>query len=222
MKLFFLLVLFVLAVAQVMLLKADEGGALAARVNDTPISQFRLERYFTEYLNTQNRPLASIRSPSLYQRLREQALEQLIDKELLWQEAQRRNINISDTTVQAHIDQLQQSLGSPEHFSQLLTDAGFDHVSFANYTRHELAAQQVYLTSGQVAEPTPAQVRAFYQDGANTASPAQNQFSGDPVESEQGLAMAKNLLIEREQAQARQALLQRLRADSRIEYADAR
>ena len=59
MKIFFLLVLFVLAVAQVMLLKADEGGALAARVNGTPISQFRLERYFTEYLNTQNRPLAT-------------------------------------------------------------------------------------------------------------------------------------------------------------------
>lgn len=204
MKIFFLLVLFVLAVAQVMLLKADEGGSLAARVNGTPISQYRLERYFAEYLQTQNRPLTSIRSPSLYQRLREQALEQLIDKELLWQEAQRRNIHISDATVQAQVEQLQQAMGGAQRFEQALADAGFDHVSFANYTRHELAAQQVYLQS------------------LNTAVPAQNQSQGEPVEGEQGRAMANHHLTEREQAQAPQALLQRLRADSRIERIDAR
>lgn len=202
MKIFFLLLLCILAIAQAVLLKADEGGPLAARVNGTPITQYRLDRYFSEYLNTQNRPLTSIRSPNLYQHLREQALDQLIDKELLWQEAQRRNILISDTTVQAHIDQLQQALGGAQRFEQALADAGFDHVSFANYTRHELAAQQVYLQS------------------LNAATPAQNHLRSAPVEREQQRALATHRLTP--QAPTQQTLLQRLRADSRIERIDAR
>lgn len=198
MKIFFLLLLCILAIAQAVLLKADEGGPLAARVNGTPITQYRLDRYFSEYLNTRNRPLTSIRSPNLYQHLREQALDQLIDKELLWQEAQRRNIHISDATLHAHITQLQQALGGAQRFEQALADAGFDHVSFANYTRHELAAQQVYLQS------------------LKAATPAQNHLRSAPVEGEQ----ATDHPIP--QGPTPQTLLQRLRADSRIERIDAR
>ena len=75
----------------------------AARVNGVEIGVTRLERYFSEYLSAQGRALTSIRNPGLYKRLRDQALDELIDKELLWQEARRQGIAISDAQVSAHV-----------------------------------------------------------------------------------------------------------------------
>lgn len=218
----FLFVLILLAVAQAFLLKAEEGGPAAVRVNGVAISERRLERYFAEYLEDQGRALTSIRSPSLYKRLREQALQDLIDKELLFQEARQRNVNISETAVQARLDELRNAFGSADNFKRALDQAGFDEASFTDYTRHELAAQQVFLALTEVAEPTPQQVQAFYLGAEETAARQQNQSPVDPVEREQGLAKAKNLLIERQRTQARQALLQRLRDQARIERIDAR
>ena len=61
-----------------------------ARVNGEEISEFRLERFFAEYLEDQGRAVASIRSPRAYKQLRQAALDALIDKELLWQESHKR------------------------------------------------------------------------------------------------------------------------------------
>ncbi|MEX5623871.1 peptidylprolyl isomerase, partial [Pseudomonas syringae] len=63
--------------------KASWADVPAARVNGVEIGLTRLERYFSEYLDAQGRALTSIRNPGLYKRLRGQALDELIDKELL-------------------------------------------------------------------------------------------------------------------------------------------
>lgn len=88
------------------------NGPAVARVNGEEISQLRLERYFTEYLEDQGRAVASIRSPSAYKQLRKAALDALIDKELLWQEAVKRGVVISDATVQDQVDQTRQAMGA--------------------------------------------------------------------------------------------------------------
>ncbi|HWD30624.1 MAG TPA: SurA N-terminal domain-containing protein [Pseudomonas sp.] len=200
-------------------LHAQEGPA-AAQVNGVAISQLRLERYFADYLQSQGRALTSIRNPSVYKRLREQALNDLVDKELLWQEAQRQGIKVSDEDVNAQIDQLRQALGTAKPFEQRLADAGFDRDSFAEYTRHEMAAQQVFMHASQVPEPAPADVRAFYLANASSLSPLQNQSADRSVEDEQGLELAKRLLIDQQQAQARHALLQRLRDAGQVQRLD--
>lgn len=218
----FLLILLVFAAAQAMLLKAEEGGAVAVRVNGTGISQLRVERYFAEYLEDQGRALTSIRSPSLYQRLREQALEQLIAKELLWQEARRRGIEVDEASVQARLAELRRAFPEHDGFARALANAGFDEASFADYTRHEIAAQQVWLLLGQVEPPTDEAVRAFEQERRQATANGSNQPVASPVEQEQGFASSKNLLFERQQAQARQTALQRLREEARIERSDTR
>ncbi|CAK9889114.1 MULTISPECIES: SurA N-terminal domain-containing protein [Pseudomonas] len=195
-------------------------GPPAARVNGVEISQMRLERYFAEYLEDRGRALTSIRNPSVYKRLREQALNDLIDRELLWQEAQRQGVTVSDTEVQARIGHLRQAFASNEMFERRLADAGFDLQSFAAYTRQEMAAQQVFLAASRVAEPSQFQVLAFYEANAKTLASTQNQSPDDPVQREQGLALAKTLLIDQWQAQARQALLQRLRDSGQLQRID--
>lgn len=51
----------------------------AARVNGEEISEFRLERYFVEYLQDQGRAVGSIRNPKAYKELRQAALDALIN-----------------------------------------------------------------------------------------------------------------------------------------------
>ncbi|MFJ4385900.1 SurA N-terminal domain-containing protein [Pseudomonas sp. NPDC089408] len=192
----------------------------AARVNGVEIELMRLERYFAEYLNAQGRALTSIRNPSLYKRLRDQALNELIDKELLWQEAQRQGIAISDEQVAAHVGEVESAFGSPAIFEQRLAEAGFDRAQYTEYTRHEMAAQQVYARLSAVDAPSQAQVEAFYDANRVRLQGAQNQSDNPSVIREQGLVLARALLISQTQAQARQSVRQRLRESATVEVAD--
>ncbi|AGZ35375.1 peptidylprolyl isomerase [Pseudomonas sp. SWI6] len=192
----------------------------AARVNGVEIGVMRLERYFSEYLDAQGRAVTSIRNPGLYKRLRDQALDELIDKELLWQEAQRRGIVISDEEVSAQVSQLEAAFGSPAVFERKLAEAGFDRANYADYVRHELAAQQVYAQLSVVDEPGKPEVEAFYRANRQRLQGTQNQSDNPSVIPEQGLELARAALIEQLQAQARQAVRQRLRDSATVEVAD--
>ncbi|MFY0728796.1 peptidylprolyl isomerase [Pseudomonas sp. NFX15] len=140
------------------------NGPAAARVNGEEISQLRLERYFAEYLEDQGRAVGSIRNPKAYKQLRKAALDALIDRELLWQEARKRGVVISDATVNEQIDQTRQAMGGAEVFARRLEDAGFDEAAYTEYTRRELAARQVFNEITQASEPDEKQVQAFYQE----------------------------------------------------------
>ena len=192
----------------------------AARVNGVQIDAMRLERYFTEYLEAQGRAVASIRNPTLYKRLRDQALDELIDKELLWQEAQRQGIAISDAQVAAHVGEVEAAFGSPTVFERRLAEAGFDRAEYAQYMRHEMAAQQLYAQLSAVDAPSQAQVQAFYEANRQTLQGAQNQSDNPSVIREQGLRLARATLTGQLQAQARQTVRQRLRESAKVEIAD--
>lgn len=192
----------------------------AARVNGVQIDAMRLERYFTEYLEAQGRAVASIRNPTLYKRLRDQALDELIDKELLWQEAQRQGIAISDAQVAAYVGEVEAAFGSPTVFERRLAEAGFDRAEYAQYMRHEMAAQQLYAQLSAVDAPSQAHVQAFYEANRQTLQGAQNQSDNPSVIREQGLRLARATLIGQLQVQARQAVRQRLRESAKVEIAD--
>ncbi|MHC8406935.1 peptidylprolyl isomerase [Pseudomonas sp. TMB3-21] len=140
------------------------NGPVAARVNGEEISEMRLERYFAEFLEDQGRAVGNIRNPKAYKQLRQAALDTLIDRELLWQEAVKRGVVISDATVQAQVEQTRQAVGGPDKFAQRLSDAGFDEPGFVEYTRRELAAQQVFAELTKGSAPDEQQVRAFFAE----------------------------------------------------------
>jgi peptidyl-prolyl cis-trans isomerase C len=139
------------------------NGPAVARVNGEEISQLRLERYFVEYLEDQGRAVGSIRNPKAYKQLRKAALDALIDKELLWQEAVKRGVVISDATVQSQVDQTRQAFGGADVFARRLEDAGFDEAAYIEYTRRDLAAQQMFAELTRISEPDEKEVQAFFQ-----------------------------------------------------------
>lgn len=198
----------------------SQADVAVARVNGVEISSMRLERYFAEYLQDQGRPVASIRSPSLYKRLRDQALDELIDKELLWQEARRQGIAISDAQVSAHVGEVEAAFGSPAIFERRLAEAGFDRAQYTEYTRQDMAAQQVYAQLSAVDAPSQAEVEAFYAANRETLQGAQNQSDNPSVIREQGLVLARAALIGKREADARRSVRQRLRDAANVEVAD--
>ncbi|BBV96930.1 SurA N-terminal domain-containing protein [Pseudomonas sp. FYR_2] len=202
------------------LAKASWADVPAARVNGVEIGVTRLERYFSEYLSAQGRALTSIRNPGLYKRLRDQALDELIDKELLWQEARRQGIAISDAQVSAHVGEVEAAFGSPAIFERRLAQAGFDRAQYTEYTRQDMAAQQVYAQLSAVDTPSQAEVEAFYAANRERLQGAQNQSDNPSVIREQGLVLARAALIATREADARRSVRQRLRDAANVEVAD--
>lgn len=145
-----------------------------ARVNGEEISGFRFERFFAEYLEDQGRAVASIRSPKAYKELRQAALQVLIDKELLWQESQKRGRQIDDQVVRQQIEQTRMAIGGADKFVRRLQDAGFDEASFSEYTRRELAAQQMFaeLVRANTLQPRQLLIRVPVQADAATVAQA--------------------------------------------------
>lgn len=206
----------ILLLGLLLLAQAHAAELAAARVNGVEIGVLRLERYFAEYLQAQGRALTSIRNPNLYQRLRDEALDELIDKELLWQHAQRQGIAVSDAQVEAYVSELERAFGNPAAFERGLAEAGFDRPRFADYTRHEMAAQQAYAQLTRIDEPSQAEIEALRRQ----LEKKPNQSDNTLVTGEQGLALARSMLVGQLQAQARQSARQRLREGALIERAN--
>lgn len=133
----------------------------AARVNGVDITVFRLERHFDDYLKAQGRNVGMIRNPAVYKRLKREALEQLIDVELLWQEAQRRQVAVSEAEVDAAVARAEAGFRTREAFLARIADAGFDPAAYRAYVRRDLAARKVYASLGEGAAPSEADVRAL-------------------------------------------------------------
>jgi parvulin-like peptidyl-prolyl isomerase len=137
---------------------------VAARVNGVAISNLRLERHFEEYLTTQRRNISSMINPGVYKKLKREALDQLIERELLWQAAQADGVVAADTEVQAALQQMQAKLGSRDAFLLKLERAGFDEKSYAEVIKHELSGAS-YLVRKSSGTPfvNDDEVATFYR-----------------------------------------------------------
>jgi parvulin-like peptidyl-prolyl isomerase len=139
------------------------GQIAVARVNGVEIGQMQLEHYFADYLQAQGRMVGSIRNPVAYNRLRSAALDDLIDKELLWQEAGKRGVRVDEKSVQDNLSALRNEFTSDDIFNRRLDEAGFDSQSFTEYLRRELTSQRMLAELSQVAPARDADVEAFYR-----------------------------------------------------------
>jgi peptidyl-prolyl cis-trans isomerase C len=143
--------------------RAQEVG-IAAKVNGGNISIFRLERYFEDYLKEKSRNVATIRNPSAYKRLKRDALERLIDRELLAQEASRRAINITAAELADACKLVVAGYKTPEAYRRRLGEAGFTDATFDDYLRQDLMAQRALAELTVEANPNDAEVRQAYSE----------------------------------------------------------
>lgn len=193
----------------------------AALVNGVEISVFRLERHFEDYLKSQGRNVGAIRNPAVFKRLKREALEQLIDVELLWQEAQRRGIAADEADVTAQMARAEAGFRNREAWLARLSESGFDEAGYRAYVRRELAARRVYIDMGQAAEPSATEVQAFYEaNRARFVRPVGAPNGGaspQALPEADAMRQARALLIRQRGETTRQAGLDALRRAATIE-----
>ncbi|AYH41979.1 hypothetical protein CDA09_01040 [Azoarcus sp. DN11] len=185
---------------------AQEVG-VAARVNGAEITVFRLERHFEDYLRLKARNVAAIRSPDVFKRLKREALDQLIDKELLWQESQRRGVKVDDAAVEEMRSGIESGFATREAYERRVRDAGFDEASYAEYLRRELAASRTLQALAGTPRISDEDVRrTLEQEPAPAGMP----------EAEAQRQVRAYLAASR-RAEAGREALQRLRESARVE-----
>lgn len=123
--------------------QAQEVG-IAARVNGVEISVFRLERHFEEFMRSKRRDPAGIRNPNVYKRLKREALDELIDRELLCQHGRRANLEVAPAEIDNAFAAIKARFNSDEQLQRRLRDAGFDATSYRDYLACDQLARKSF------------------------------------------------------------------------------
>ena len=140
-----------------------QGYGQAARVNGAPISVERLERSFEEYLRERQINIGALRSPQRARTLKREALDLLVDQELLWQEAQRSGALATPQEVQVAIATIRNGFSAPAAFDARLQAEGYTEASYAEHMHRLLSARQVLERAAAAVAVGDAEIHAFYQ-----------------------------------------------------------
>ena len=108
-------------------------------------------------------------------RLTEAALDSLIDLELLYQEAERRKIQVRDAQIEDEIHRTRSRFADEAEFDAALQHSGMSRSQLRAETRKTLLADRLLETVvWRGIDVTPEQVRRFYdENGKEFAHPAQ-------------------------------------------------
>lgn len=137
---------------------------MAARVNGAEISVARLEGRFEEYLAEQGRTMQKMTSPRSYKRLKREALEELIDRELLWQEAKKSHAAATEAAVEEAMQQFRAQFEDEFRMRNRLQESRFTLESYREYVRQELSIRRYVAGLQASATVTDEEVHAFYVD----------------------------------------------------------
>lgn len=153
---------------------AAEFG-LAARVNGAEITRERLERFFEERLEERGRHVAAIRSPDAFKSLKLEALDELVDRELLWQEARRRKHVATRAELDRAMARFRAQVPDAARRRLALERGGFTEETYAEFVRRELSIRR-WIEREVVpgVRVQAAEVKAFYERNADRfTDPAQ-------------------------------------------------
>lgn len=154
------------AAAAAALLTVPAGGqvvGLAARVNGVEITRERLDLFFEAYAAERGRAAASFRHPEAYKRWMREALDVLIEEELLWQESQRRGIAVSAKEVDAAVAEQRARLKTADAFARQMRKSGQTEKTLPELLRRRIAIER--FLGREIADKqkaTAAEIHDFY------------------------------------------------------------
>lgn len=196
--------------------QAQEHGN-AAVVDGQPISVFRLERHFEDFLKERGRNLGNIRDPRVYNRLKREALFELVDRELLWKAAQAEQLTVPTEALEAALARVQSAFRSREGYLRRLTAAGFSEAEYRVYLERIMLGEMALARriDAAMAERFPEaeaarreqEFRALYQRHKGDIDPqgALGEEAGARLVGEQVVANARKEVERQVRARLREA-----------------
>ncbi len=146
--------------------KGSDDADKVAVVNDTVISQADFNKEFEPLLKRLALQRQKPEGDEL-EKLRKEVLENLINRELLFQEARKKGITVDDGAVEEEFAQLKKQFQNEEHFQQTMDQMEITQDSLKAQIRQRLVIQK--LIEEHVAKDvavSDAEAKAFY--AANT------------------------------------------------------
>jgi peptidyl-prolyl cis-trans isomerase C len=137
---------------------------VVARVNGSPISQHKLDRFVMAM--KQGSPHAKeSESPEAELAVKKEALKNLIQLELLYQDCQAKNLTANDEEVDQVVDNLKSQFPNAEMFQQLLADSYSSEDDLRDDIRRKLSVEK--LLDQEIlpqVEVTEEESSAFYEE----------------------------------------------------------
>lgn len=133
---------------------------IVARVGDSVITEMDLEDALDHYM-----PPGGFHSKSLEKRdkFKKDALNGLIEEELLYREALRRGLKVSDEIIEAVIKENIKRLGSRKRFDQILKDKGLSLKTFRERIRKAQLVQALLRDIQEESKYSEEELRDHYE-----------------------------------------------------------
>ena len=138
----------------------------AVLINGIEISNQRFDAFYQEYRRSQGINVAARGDQlQLLKRLRREAMDMMIEQELVRQAAEREGVQVSPTEVDATLDDLNEPFKSPEDFTRRLEVEGYTLESYREHVGRMLAASK-YLDDirATVSSVSDAELETYYRD----------------------------------------------------------
>lgn len=112
-----------------------------ATVNGVAISQEELDANFNQFMQMYEAYGVDTSDETLQINLRNSLLESLIVQELIVQEAENREIAVSDEDVNAYIQSVKDSYGDADAYVKVLEENGYTEASYAEAVREQMVIE---------------------------------------------------------------------------------
>jgi FKBP-type peptidyl-prolyl cis-trans isomerase (trigger factor) len=195
-------------------LSAQEANAVVATVNGTDIVNRELDVSIEQFSQMALSQQVDITNESIQSEIRTQAIEVLVNTELLKQEAASRGISISTEEASARLESITEEIGGEEVLGERMATLGIDRAQLQQDIREELLIQslldQVFVEAA--IEVTDEEIAAVYEGagGGSEGFPALEEVVGE---------VRAQITASKEQ-QAIDTLLLELRSEAEIEIVE--
>lgn len=152
--------------------------------------------------------------------LKEQTANNLVDTELLAQEAESRGIAVSDEDVEAELTSLAESnqLGSAQEFLDAVEEQGTSEEQVRSQVEIQVMVEQLVADEAGASDPTEKELRTLYAQAKKQAQ--QQAQAGGQAQQIPPFAQVRDQLAEQVQTEqvgtVAQALVDELRKDADI------
>jgi len=142
----------------------DAAKAVVATVNGIPVSEKQLAAEVENQLHKYARYGMRTASPALRETLRKQALDKIIDQELLRQASSRLVIKDSEEQVQKKVAAMKATFKTPEEFEHYLASLHLTAEEYIDSYRRQIQMDAYMASLGMAhAEPSEEEIAGFYE-----------------------------------------------------------
>jgi len=143
----------------------NKEDSMIAKVNGTPITSGQVEQELRNVVAQYQNSVPPDQLQQLQPKLRTQALENLINTQLLFREADRKGITPSSEAINTELDGIISRFPSPEAFQQQMTKVGISREQMVKDIEQQIKVTALVKEALAAAETTVTgeEVSKFYQ-----------------------------------------------------------